>query len=327
MSLTDKLANDYFEMSDELLNAFIHDVLKITKFTENMINIIKEHDMTIDNYKLKSKTSRALFVACMTTELNGGLATKEILKDYELANLNIPQSFIPVKTMVYINICINDRIYQAFIDTGASISNMSKKVMDENGFDQRLNKKYKIDAIGVGTSRSLGKIFNLQFSLGSQIYSWNFNVFNHGPDFIIGLDFLNCYCESINIRKRTLTIETDTIQMLDSTEINDESSLLQQATLYAKNNNISVDEAYKQIKEADASSNLSILTDPKKQELLSNTNKLAECTTEFMDEFMKEEINDFHNHSATNTNNNNINENVEDIDVDLEKAIIESLKN
>jgi hypothetical protein len=233
------------EMSNDSMNKCIKSIidsmkLKSLKLTEEEYKILSDLNINESNYFTVSIEEKAFFIT-KAYELFNGFYTEKLRSDYEISMTTIPKS--TVDTMLYINISINDKIYQAFIDTGSAVTIMSKKVMFENGLEDRLNKKYKIKAIGIGVGRGLGVIYNMAFGVGSKVVTWNFNVMEHCPDILIGLDFLNTYCKNINFIDKTITIDTSIIPLLDKNDVIDESSILHKANVISDEHKISLSEA------------------------------------------------------------------------------------
>ena len=252
----EKYTESYMKDSDEHLNEGLVSILKSSKVLDassgtNSVKILEKHGVTMDNYLTLSKEQKAKLLAELMFDYMGDY-TEQIKNDYETSYNFHPQSHIPVgkNEMLYINICLGDNTYQAFVDTGAGLSFMSRKVMLECGLDTRLNKKYRTKAIGVGSSITLGKIFNLDFTIGPASLTWNFSVMEQGPDFLIGLDILKYCADSIDFRTNTISFNSIPIQLLKSHEVNDERSAMQHMELLAKETGKSVSElAEKQKKE------------------------------------------------------------------------------
>lgn len=244
----EKYTESYMKESDEVLNKGLASFIKSSKIVDassgtNSVKILEKHGVTMDNYSTLTKEQKAKILAELMFDYAGDY-TEQIINDYETSYNFHPQSHIPVgkNEMLHINISMGDNTYQAFVDTGAGLSFMSRKVMVECGLEKRLNKKYRTKAIGVGSSITLGKIFNLDFTIGPATLTWNFSVMEQGPDFLIGLDILKYCVDSIDIKTNTISFNGIPIPLLKSHEVNDESSRMQHIELLAKETGKSVSE-------------------------------------------------------------------------------------
>jgi len=110
-------------------------------------------------------------------------------KDFYNAYENIPEFFIPVN-MLYIPLKINQKDVTAFVDTGAELTIINRKTAERCNLINRINQKYITNLVGVGTSKTLGKIFNLELEISGFIIEVVVSVVDNGPDFLLGLNTL-----------------------------------------------------------------------------------------------------------------------------------------
>merc|ERR1711976_902498 len=82
---------------------------------------------------------------------------KEIEKIYQ----ENPELLVPT-TMLYIPMKINGKDVQAFIDTGAQSTIMSKDFAESLGITKLIDTRYQGKAVGVGSCTILGKIHALE---------------------------------------------------------------------------------------------------------------------------------------------------------------------
>jgi uncharacterized membrane protein YoaT (DUF817 family) len=108
----------------------------------SLLEILEKHKITTNNYLLLSKELKVKLLSELMYDYIGEY-TDQIKRDYDTSYNISPQSHIMVSNneMLYINISMRNNTYQAFIDTGAGLSFISKKVMIECGLENRLNKK------------------------------------------------------------------------------------------------------------------------------------------------------------------------------------------
>ena len=123
--------------------------------------------------------------------------------DFYNAYENIPEFFIPVN-MLYIPLKVNQREVKAFVDTGAAITIINRKIAERCNLINRINQKYTTNLIGVGKSKTLGKIFNLDLEIGGFIIEVVVSVVENGPDFLIGLDTLKNHKLIVDLAKNCL---------------------------------------------------------------------------------------------------------------------------
>jgi len=221
--------------SDEYINESLTNIIKYSPMISSLLEILEKHKITTNNYLLLSKELKVKLLSELMYDYIGEY-TDQIKRDYDTSYNISPQSHIMVSNneMLYINISMRNNTYQAFIDTGAGLSFISKKVMIERGLENRLNKKYRTKAISVGSSITLGKIFNLDFTIGPATLTWNFTVMEQGPDFLIGLDILKYCSDYIDFKTNTISFNNIHMPLLKSHEVNDESILMQHMELTAK---------------------------------------------------------------------------------------------
>jgi DNA damage-inducible protein 1 len=144
--------------------------------------------------------------------------TDIIAKNYDEAYNEIPESFIPVE-MLYVNIQINDIPYNAFIDTGAQITIMPLRIAKELGILDLIYKGASNILKGVGTKKSIGKIFKLDIIIGSSILPCSFTIVEDFPDIILGLDMMKTHGCIVDLKKRGMSVGADFIHFLNSNEM------------------------------------------------------------------------------------------------------------
>lgn len=121
-------------------------------------------------------------------------------KDINNAYDTIPEFFFPVN-MLYIPIKINGIDINAFVDTGAQISVISEKLAKKCNLSYRINEKYKSQMIGIGTSKSPGKIFNVEIEINKYMLPCNLTVINDDSniDMLFGLDIMKNHNMTIDL--------------------------------------------------------------------------------------------------------------------------------
>lgn len=148
---------------------------------------------------------------------------RTVSQNREEAHQDIPESMYGVKKlMLYIPISINGKYFEAFIDSGASMSIMSKEVATDAGVLYLCDPTMKIKAIGVGSQTTLGKIHKVDFMVNDSEISWGFDIMeSKGLSLILGLDFLRSYRAKIDMEKDCLVINDIHIPFLKKIHMHD----------------------------------------------------------------------------------------------------------
>jgi DNA damage-inducible protein 1 len=108
-----------------------------------------------------------------------------------------PESFASV-IMLYINAKINGHAVQAFCDSGAQSTIMSRELAVECGLDDWIDESMAGMARGVGTRKILGRVHSVQLQIGNDhFFPCTVTVLEDPPDdgaqkmgFLLGLDMM-----------------------------------------------------------------------------------------------------------------------------------------
>lgn len=138
---------------------------------------------------------------------------KDLINNYAKAYEIIPESFIPVD-MIYIPCSIGNKYIPAFVDTGAQINIMNIETAVKCGLGPLINKDIETEMVGVGKQTSLGKIFYVEVTIGTNIIPCSFTISHGGPSIIIGLNTLLRHQCILDLGKKSLIIGNDTIHFL-----------------------------------------------------------------------------------------------------------------
>jgi len=111
-------------------------------------------------------------------------------ENLEFANEYLPEVFGSV-TMLYIEININKHAIQAFVDSGAQSTIMSKACAERCGIMRLVDQRYAGVAMGVGTSRIVGRIHAINLQILDKFVSCSLTILEDDKvDFLLGLDML-----------------------------------------------------------------------------------------------------------------------------------------
>ncbi|EGR28571.1 hypothetical protein IMG5_172430 [Ichthyophthirius multifiliis] len=130
---------------------------------------------------------------------------QQIDQNLEMAQEYMPEVFGKI-TMLYIDICINDRQVQAFVDTGAESTIISKQCAERCGIMRLVDKRFSGIASGVGTGKILGRIHSYHIQILDQKIPCSFTVIETiNLDFLLGLDTLRRFQCLVDLGKNCLT--------------------------------------------------------------------------------------------------------------------------
>lgn len=112
--------------------------------------------------------------------------------------------------MLYVDAKINGHPIQAFCDSGAQMTIMSKKVAHECGLDGLIDTRFSGMASGVGTSKILGKIHIVQLQIGNSYFPCSVSVMDDPPPgaqempFLLGLDMMKRHLCQLDLQTSML---------------------------------------------------------------------------------------------------------------------------
>jgi DNA damage-inducible protein 1 len=119
----------------------------------------------------------------------------EIMSQYYQVMNEYPESMGRV-LMLYIAAKVNGHDIQAFVDSGAQSTIMSKKKATECGILHLVDRRFEGVALGVGTGKILGRIHLVSLQIGPSHFPCTVTVMDDGGmgskdmDFLLGLDML-----------------------------------------------------------------------------------------------------------------------------------------
>jgi len=146
---------------------------------------------------------------------------EEVQKQYEQVMQEYPESMGRV-LMLYIDAKINDHTIQAFVDSGAQSTIMSKKCAQKCGIFDLVDTRFEGYAVGVGTGKILGRIHLVQLQIGHVYFPCSVTVMDDSAlpttssssgdddvkpkdmDFLLGLDMLKRHTCCIDLEKGNL---------------------------------------------------------------------------------------------------------------------------
>ena len=113
-----------------------------------------------------------------------------IQKNYMTAQEQFPEFFGQI-SMLYVDVNVNKRPIQAFVDSGAQATIISHQCAIECGIMHLLDDRFAGMAVGVGSARILGRIHLADMEIGGIVLQCSFTVLEDNKvDLLFGLDNL-----------------------------------------------------------------------------------------------------------------------------------------
>lgn len=120
----------------------------------------------------------------------------------------MPEAFGQVH-MLYIKCKVNGYPIDAFVDSGAQSTIMSKACAERCNITRLIDSRWSGIAQGVGTQKILGRIHLCQVQIENDFLSSSFNVLEQQPmDMLLGLDMLKRHQCVIDLKDNNLKIGT-----------------------------------------------------------------------------------------------------------------------
>lgn len=156
---------------------------------------------------------------------------REVHQQYEQAMQEYPESMGRV-LMLYVEAKINDHPIQAFVDSGAQTTIMSKKCAQKCGIFDLVDTRFAGVAVGVGTGKILGRIHIVQLKIGHVHFPCSVTIMDDATmpmaggdgeqakgkdmDFLLGLDMLKRHTCCIDLEQGKLKFRLSPGQYLET---------------------------------------------------------------------------------------------------------------
>jgi len=111
-------------------------------------------------------------------------------ENYQLAQEEFPEFFGQI-TMLYISAKVNGVEIQAFVDSGAQSTIISKGLAEKVGLSRLIDTRFAGMAMGIGTSKILGRVHAAKMEILGKQFICSLTVLEDNKvDFLFGLDNL-----------------------------------------------------------------------------------------------------------------------------------------
>lgn len=132
---------------------------------------------------------------------------QQIAENMQLAYEVTPESFASV-TMLYIDMKVNGKKVQAFVDLGAQLTIISPKLAEEVGIAHLIDTNFRGVARGVGQGAIEGKIHSVPISVGDSDIQLpcSFYVMNTDVELLFGLDMLRRHQCVVDLKNDKLVV-------------------------------------------------------------------------------------------------------------------------
>lgn len=130
-----------------------------------------------------------------------------------------PEFFADV-TMLYVKISLNGHELPAFIDTGAQRSLITPQLCDKCDLNHLVDRRFKMQARGVGEKQSDGRIHSVPMIIGGQSCATSLTVLDiGGVGLLIGLDWMKRFRIKIDLERNGLLIDGTFVEFLNEWEV------------------------------------------------------------------------------------------------------------
>lgn len=135
---------------------------------------------------------------------------ENVQRQYEQMMEEYPESMGRV-LMLYINVLVNEKPLQVFVDSGAQSTIMSSECADRLGLLHLVDERFEGTAVGVGTGKILGRIHIVDLTIGGYAFPCSITVMDSesglgdkNMDCLFGLDMLKRHRCNIDLGKNAL---------------------------------------------------------------------------------------------------------------------------
>lgn len=130
-----------------------------------------------------------------------------------------PEFFADV-TLLYIKVSLNGHDVPALVDTGAQKSIIAPELVEKCELTHLVDKRYIMEARGVGQQTSVGRIHSVPILMGSETFAASLTVLNlNGVPLLVGLDWMKSFKIKIDLDANGIFVGTTFVPFLNEWEI------------------------------------------------------------------------------------------------------------
>lgn len=130
-----------------------------------------------------------------------------------------PEFFADV-TLLYIKVSLNGHIVPALVDTGAQKSIIAPELVEKCELTHLVDKRYIMEARGVGQQTSVGRIHSVPIVMGSETFAASLTVLNlNGVPLLVGLDWMKSFKIKIDLDANGIFVGNTFVPFLNEWEI------------------------------------------------------------------------------------------------------------
>lgn len=122
--------------------------------------------------------------------------------------------------MFYLNLKVNGKHVQAFVDCGAQNTILSSKCAKEIGIEDLIDTRFKGQAVGVGTSAIVGRIHCSQISISKTTVPAMLTILHSEQfDMLLGLDLMRRHGWILDAKNKCLKMGEDVVPFIPKDEL------------------------------------------------------------------------------------------------------------
>ncbi|KAJ3443576.1 aspartyl protease ddi-related [Anaeramoeba flamelloides] len=189
-------------------------------FVETLVNYaMKKRRQRIEEIRFQKSLIENPMNPEVQEKIMNQIQQKNIDENRDMAFQYSPELFVRVE-MLYIPCEINNVPILAFVDSGAQSTIMTQACAKRCGITRLLDRRFQGTAVGVGSSKILGKIHLTKMKIGKTFFNTSITVLEQGGiDFLFGLDMLKRHRAHIDLENNVLKIRNESVKFLNSREM------------------------------------------------------------------------------------------------------------
>ena len=197
--------SNYGQIDPKLIEMFKNgNLIEIEKFIQQITE--KKNNMRMDKVQNEMKLDLDPLNPEAQREIESRINQKNIDENLKYAQEYVPEMFAKV-TMLYIDIKVHGKAMQAFVDSGAQSTILSKKCAEKLEIMRLADTRFSGQVVGVGTDKIVGRIHAINLEIGGNFYDCSIYVIENAKiDMLFGLDMLKRHQCCIDLHKNVLTL-------------------------------------------------------------------------------------------------------------------------